>query len=86
MAIATCIECDEEIEINGRPKLGQKVTCPNCGAELEIASINPLELDWAYEEEDDDDDWDDDDFDDDEFTDDDDLEDDDDFDDDDDWK
>jgi len=60
MAIATCIECDEEIEINGRPRLAQKVICPNCSAALEIASLNPLELDWAYE--DDDDDWDDDDF------------------------
>jgi lysine biosynthesis protein LysW len=60
MAIANCIECDEEIEISGRPRLGQKVTCTNCGAELEVASINPLELDWA--EEDYDDDWEDDDF------------------------
>lgn len=85
MALATCIECDEEIEINGRPRLGQKVTCPNCGAELEVASINPLELDWAYEDDADDEDWDDDDFEDDEL-----LDDDDDFeyddDDDDDWK
>ena len=60
MAMATCIECDEEIEINGRPRLAQKVICPNCSAALEVASLNPLELDWAYE--DDDDDWDDDDL------------------------
>lgn len=59
MAVATCIECDEEIEISGRLRLGQKVICPNCAASLEIASLNPLELDWAYE--DDNDDWDDDD-------------------------
>jgi lysine biosynthesis protein LysW len=65
MAIANCIECDEDIEINGRPQLGQKVTCPNCGALLEVASINPLELDWA--EEDYDNAWDDDDFSDDEY-------------------
>jgi len=50
MAIANCIECDEDIEISGRPQLGQKVICPNCGAELEIAGINPLELDWAEED------------------------------------
>ena len=60
MAIANCIECDEEVEINGRLILGKKVTCSSCGAELEVASINPLELDWAEEEYDEG--WDDDDF------------------------
>lgn len=51
MAIVSCVECDEELEINGSPRLGQKVACPNCGAALEVASVNPLELDWAYEDE-----------------------------------
>jgi alpha-aminoadipate/glutamate carrier protein LysW len=51
MAIVSCVECDEELEINGSPRLGQKVACPNCGASLEVASVNPLELDWAYEDE-----------------------------------
>ncbi len=60
MAVATCIECDEEIEINGRLRLAQKVICPNGAAALEIARPKQLELDWAYE--DDDDDWDDDDL------------------------
>jgi len=58
MAIVSCVECDEELEINGSPRLGQKVACPNCGAALEVASINPLELDWTAE----DDGWDDDEF------------------------
>lgn len=59
MAVATCVECDEEITIGGRPRLGQKVICSNCSARLEVVNISPLEVDWAYEE-DDDDDWDDD--------------------------
>lgn len=82
MAVIACIECDEEIAIEGRARLGQQITCLSCGAQLEVVSTNPLELDWAY----DDDDWDnegdefdgeefddddlDDDFDDDEFEDD----------------
>jgi hypothetical protein len=45
--------------------LGQKLTCPHCDAELEVISLNPLELDWAYdwswdeddEDEEDEDDW-----------------------------
>lgn len=78
MAVATCAECDEEIEVSDRARVGQRVVCPNCGARLEVVSSNPLELDPAYDEEEDwdddddfddldeelDDDWDDDEFDD----------------------
>ena len=78
MAVATCAECDEEIEVSDRTRVGQRVVCPNCGARLEVVSSNPLELDPAYDEEEDwdddddfddldeelDDDWDDDEFDD----------------------
>lgn len=58
MAVATCAECDEEIEVSDRARVGQRVMCPNCGARLEVVSSNPLELDPAYDEEED---WDDDD-------------------------
>jgi len=54
MAIASCVECEEEIEISGRVRLGQKIICDNCSAQLEVASVNPLELDWATEEDTDD--------------------------------
>jgi lysine biosynthesis protein LysW len=58
MATATCVECDEEIEINDRPRRGLRVICPNCGAQLEVISTNPVELDVPF---DDDEEWDDDD-------------------------
>jgi alpha-aminoadipate carrier protein LysW len=63
MAVATCLDCGNEINLGRNPKEGQSVTCPDCGADLEIISLDPLELDWAYsdvEEEWDtpDDDWD----------------------------
>lgn len=58
MALATCAECDEEIEVSDRARLGQRVVCSNCGAQLEVVSTNPLELDPGY---DDDDGWEDDD-------------------------
>jgi alpha-aminoadipate carrier protein LysW len=60
MALATCAECDEEIEVSDRARLGQRVVCSNCGAQLEVVSTNPLELDPGYDD-DDDDGWDDDD-------------------------
>ena len=66
MATATCVECDEEIEINDRPRRGLRIICPNCGVKLEVVSTVPIELDIPYDEEewDDDDDDDFDDFDD----------------------
>jgi lysine biosynthesis protein LysW len=72
MAIAFCPDCEEPIRLSVQPKVGQRITCRSCGAELEVIETSPLELDWAYdgpvedwnedeEEEDwgDDDDWDD---------------------------
>jgi lysine biosynthesis protein LysW len=68
MAIAFCPDCEEPIRLSLQPKVGQRITCRSCGAELEVIETSPLELDWAYdgpvedwdEEEDDDDEWDDD--------------------------
>jgi lysine biosynthesis protein LysW len=66
MALVTCIECDEELELAGRPRLGQMLICTSCRARLEVVSTNPLEVDWA---EDEDEEWEDD-FDDESFEDD----------------
>ena len=67
MAIAFCPDCEDPIQIGDRPKVGQRVTCHSCGAELEVIEASPLELDWAFdgpiddwEEEDDEEEWDDD--------------------------
>lgn len=61
MLTATCVECDEEIEINDRPRRGLRIICPYCGVQLEITSTVPLELDLPIENEDEEDDveWDD---------------------------
>jgi len=46
--------------------MGQKMTCPHCDAWLEVIELDPVELDWAYEDEDEwEEDWDDEDEDDD---------------------
>jgi alpha-aminoadipate carrier protein LysW len=59
MTAAICIDCDARFKLNPAPRLGQIITCPECGTELEVISLDPLELDWAYYDEyDDDDDWD----------------------------
>jgi alpha-aminoadipate carrier protein LysW len=50
MNFAYCPDCGEEVNLGVHPKEGQSVTCPNCGADLEVISLEPLELDWAYDD------------------------------------
>jgi lysine biosynthesis protein LysW len=37
--------------MRGNVKIGQAMTCPYCDAELEVIDLDPVELDWAYDEE-----------------------------------
>jgi hypothetical protein len=48
------------VTVDGKPRKGQWVTCPHCNADLEVISVTPLELDFAYlgDDEDDDEFWD----------------------------
>jgi alpha-aminoadipate carrier protein LysW len=50
---ATCPECEAEITLGGKVLTGEIVLCPECGAELEVISLNPLQLDLAPQEEED---------------------------------
>ena len=58
--IAECPDCGEKVTVRGPIKIGKRVTCPHCEADLEVVETIPVELDWYYEEEtddDDDDEW-----------------------------
>jgi hypothetical protein len=58
-AKAICPSCGEWVKLPDHPKIGQKITCLECEADLEVIEVNPVELDWAYiEGELDDEDWD----------------------------
>lgn len=58
-AKAICPACGEWVSLSGQPKLGQFVTCAPCETELEVVEVDPVELDWAYYDDiDDDEDWD----------------------------
>lgn len=53
-----CPNCDEDFNI-GKPRLGAFVKCIECGTDLEVISLNPLEVDFPldfYDDEDSDDD------------------------------
>lgn len=49
MAITFCPECDYNLSLK-KPKLGQRIVCQNCRAQLRIVNLRPIELDWGEEE------------------------------------
>ena len=53
-----CPNCDEEFNV-WKPKLGASVKCSECGTDLEVISVDPLEVDFPLDPTDDGD-WDDD--------------------------
>ena len=54
-AVAPCPDCGENITLRGAVRVGKEVTCPHCEAELEVIETDPVELDWAYDDTDGDD-------------------------------
>ena len=51
MSFAECISCGSEIKFARQPKMGLTVTCPECDAELEVVWLDPIELDWPFDDE-----------------------------------
>lgn len=50
MPVATCPECNADVTVaNGKAELNDLLNCADCGTELEIISLDPLELE-IYEE------------------------------------
>jgi alpha-aminoadipate carrier protein LysW len=49
---AVCPECEANITLNNVMR-GEIVPCPDCGAELEVTSANPLTLEAAPMEQED---------------------------------
>ncbi len=50
--MVTCPECDGKWD-NGPLEKGEIITCPECGVELEVLSVDPIEVALAPEEEED---------------------------------
>jgi lysine biosynthesis protein LysW len=51
MAKGYCIECEATLNLGKAPHKGQRISCFKCGADLEVVGLSPIELDWAYDEE-----------------------------------
>jgi lysine biosynthesis protein LysW len=52
MKTTHCLSCDSKIEIGSKAKIGQFVYCEFCGADFEIIELNPIELDYAFVDDD----------------------------------
>ena len=52
MNTTTCPECNADISLSS-PLIGEIAACPDCGAELEVVTVEPLELSLAPEVEED---------------------------------
>jgi alpha-aminoadipate carrier protein LysW len=49
-ATAFCPDCGWTINLAPQSKRGQRVICRRCGADLELVSLEPPELDWVTSE------------------------------------
>lgn len=53
MTVVKCPECWAGIDVSGVTVLGEILECPDCGVELEVIHLEPIELGLAPEEEED---------------------------------
>lgn len=49
MPTAICPECDEEVYVDAESEQGDRVACDECGSNLVVVGLDPIELD-LYEE------------------------------------
>jgi alpha-aminoadipate carrier protein LysW len=54
MPTSICPECDEEVFVDAESEQGDRVTCDECGSQLVVVGLDPIEMD-LYEEPDTDD-------------------------------
>lgn len=54
MPTAICPECDEEVYVDAESEQGDRVTCDECGSDLVVVGLDPIELDLYEESETDD--------------------------------
>ena len=45
MPTTVCPECDEEVYVDADSEQGDVVSCDECGSNLEVVGLDPIELD-----------------------------------------
>ena len=56
MPTGTCPECDADVHVDIDAVKGETVECEECGSQLEIVGLDPVELDIVEEDYDEDED------------------------------
>ncbi len=56
MPTGTCPECDADVHVDTDADKGDIVSCEECGTDLEIVGLDPVELDIVEEDYDEDED------------------------------
>jgi len=51
----TCPECDADVHVDTDADKGDVISCEECGTDLEVVGLDPVELDIMEEEDVDDD-------------------------------
>ena len=49
--MARCPECGNPVQLSKDVKLGTLTTCPECDCLLEVISLHPIDLDYAFGDE-----------------------------------
>jgi len=53
-SMAVCPECEADVEMDEYDvDKGEIISCPECGVELEVVGLSPLQLDLAPQDEED---------------------------------
>lgn len=45
-----CLDCDHSIKLNPRLRVGDSIACPSCESEFQLISLNPPEIEWLYDD------------------------------------
>ena len=53
MPTTACPECSEDVFVDADSEQGDIVSCDECGTDLEIVGLDPIELDVHNEDDDD---------------------------------
>ena len=54
MPLGTCPECEADVHVDTEADKGDHITCEECGTDLEVVGLDPVELDIAEEMDEDD--------------------------------
>ena len=56
MPTGTCPECEADVHVDTDADKGDVVSCEECGTDLEIVGLDPMELDIVEDDDEDDED------------------------------